>query len=308
MKKVIDISKFQDTIYWKEVTNIDGVVIRLGYRGYHKGNVVEDPKFLTHLTGCRSVNLPYSIYFFPCSVNTNEANEEADFIIKKIKEYNLNLSFPVFLDSEVAEAAGKGRSDKLSKELRTHLLKVICDRLEAEGIKAGVYASTSWLNNNLNMSILDKYTVWVAQYASKCTYKGVYSLWQYTSKGRVSGIKGNVDVSKVVGDLPCMVGNNENSTSDPVEDVKPYYIKGKVYRTGVNLHVRHTPNGIKKKPYDVTVNAKVNGYTDHYGNFVLNAGTRVTCLDVVHDGNSIWLLIPSGYICAVTSGGSVYIS
>ena len=95
---------------------------------------------------------------------------------------------------------------------------------------------------------------------------------------------------------------------DPDQDVKPYYIKGKTYLTGVNLHVRHTPNGIKKKPYEVTVNAKVNGYCDHYGNFVLNAGTRVTCLDVVNEGNSIWLKIPSGYICAVTSGGSVYIS
>ena len=95
--------------------------------------------------------------------------------------------------------------------------------------------------------------------------------------------------------------------SDPA-DVKPFYKKGSVYLTGVNLHVRHKPNGIKKKPYEVTVNAKVNGYCDHYGNFVLNAGTRVTCLDVVHDGDSIWLLIPSGYVCAVTSGGSVYIS
>ena len=95
--------------------------------------------------------------------------------------------------------------------------------------------------------------------------------------------------------------------SDPVDDVKPYYIKGKTYKTDVNLHIRHTPNGIKKKPYELTVNAKINSYIDHYGNAVLCAGTRVTCLDVVHDGKSIWLLIPSGYICAVTASGSVYV-
>ena len=92
---------------------------------------------------------------------------------------------------------------------------------------------------------------------------------------------------------------------DPGENLS--YIKGKVYKTKVNLYIRKTPGGTKKKPYELTVSGKINSYCDPYGNAVLRAGTRVTCLDVVHDGSSTWLLIPSGYICAVTSSGKVYV-
>ena len=96
-------------------------------------------------------------------------------------------------------------------------------------------------------------------------------------------------------------------SEDPADDVKPYYIKGKVYTTKVNLYIRKTPGGVKKKPYELTVSGKMHSYCDPYGDAVLRAGTRVTCLDTVHDGKSVWILIPSGYICAVTSAGTVYI-
>ena len=311
MQKIVDVSKFQTAIDWFKVSNskIDGVIIRLGYRGYHKGNIVQDPMFEKHLKGCIENNIPYSIYFFPCSITNTEAIEEAEYIIEKIKQYNLSLSFPVFLDSEVAEAAGKGRADKLSKELRTRFLYIICDNLEKAGIRSGVYGSTSWLNSRLDMSILSKYTTWVAQYAVKCTYKGIYSLWQYSSKGRVSGITGNVDVSKVVGILPDMsIPVTETPAPVPEDPVtKPSYIMGRVYTLQANLYIRKVPNGIKKKMYELTVNAKLNSYSDQKGDAVLRAGTRVSCIDVVRDGNSIWLLIPSGYICAVSSGGNVFI-
>ena len=93
----------------------------------------------------------------------------------------------------------------------------------------------------------------------------------------------------------------------PIDPEPSVYKKGKVYTLEANLYIRKAPNGIKKKPYELTVNAKINSYQDPYGNAILRAGTHVTCLDVVKDGNSIWLLIPSGYVCAVTSSGKVYI-
>lgn len=85
------------------------------------------------------------------------------------------------------------------------------------------------------------------------------------------------------------------------------YIIGKVYTTDSDLNIRHAPMGVKKKMYEITVNAKIHSFTDSQGNAILKKGTRVTCLDVVHDGKSIWLLIPSGYICAVSSSGRKYI-
>lgn len=93
----------------------------------------------------------------------------------------------------------------------------------------------------------------------------------------------------------------------PQDPVKASYIKGKVYKTRTGLYIRKTPVGEKKKPYELTVNAKVNSHSDPYGNAVLNAGVRVTCLDIAHEGSSTWILIPSGWICAVNSSGKVYV-
>lgn len=85
------------------------------------------------------------------------------------------------------------------------------------------------------------------------------------------------------------------------------FVKGVTYTTDSDLYIRKAPMGEKKKMYEITVNAKINSFSDRQGNAILRKGTRVTCLDVAHDGKSIWLLIPSGYICAVSSSGKRYV-
>ena len=85
------------------------------------------------------------------------------------------------------------------------------------------------------------------------------------------------------------------------------FVKGIVYKTDSDLYIRHTPMGVKKKMYEITVNAKINSFSDSQGNAILRKGTRVTCLDVAYDGKSVWLLIPSGYICAISSTGKRYV-
>ena len=97
-----------------------------------------------------------------------------------------------------------------------------------------------------------------------------------------------------------------DSDAPIVQPVKESYVKGKVYTTTVNLYIRTSPAGTKRKMYEITPNAKVNSYMDQYGDAVLKAGTRVTCMDVVKDGSNIWIRIPSGYICA-NYHGKIYV-
>ena len=68
--------------------------------------------------------------------------------------------------------------------------------MQNSGYKAGIYANKSWMTNKIDMSQLGGYSIWVAQYYKECTYGGSYNMWQYTDKGSVDGIKGNVDLSK----------------------------------------------------------------------------------------------------------------
>ena len=196
-KPIIDLSHHNTVSNWNNVAeNVNGVILRLGYRSYGSGQIMTDKKFHEFLTQVKSRKIPYGIYFFPTSVNEQEALEEAEFILKSVQ--GLNLSFPIYLDSEIADVKTKnGRSDKLDKVTRTKLLKIILDKLKSRGYDCGVYASTSWLNNQLNMSQLSNYKTWVAQYNTTCTYGGKYNMWQYSSKAQISGISGNCDVSKI---------------------------------------------------------------------------------------------------------------
>lgn len=192
---IIDISTHNGTIDWTKTRgNIEAAVIRLGYRGYSKGTLAYDMRYKENRMACEQMCIPFSLYFFPCSVTEEEAKEEADFIIKEC--VGMNFVLPVFLDSEIAETKfGSGRADNLNREDRTRFLKIICDRLQAAGIPAGIYASKSWFTYQLDLSQLP-YSIWVAQWGDKLTFSGDYVLWQYTSGGSIPGISGDVDLSR----------------------------------------------------------------------------------------------------------------
>lgn len=203
MSKIIDISSHNTIEDFKKVAkDVDGCIIRMGYRGYGKaGNLVTDTSFEYNLNQCIVNNIPFGIYFFPTSVTTDEALEEAEFIIERVKTIYGKMSLPIFLDSEIAETKNKsGRSDKLTPHIRTSLLNTIIERLHRDGYIVGVYASRAWFNSNLIDSELGDCPHWVAEWSTKLTYSGKCSIWQYTSKGSINGIKGNVDISQITDD------------------------------------------------------------------------------------------------------------
>ncbi len=188
----IDVSKHNGNIDWNAVKNsgVSYVIIRCGYRGYSTGVLVEDPKFKSNIKGAKAAGLKVGAYFFSQAVNEVEAVEEASMAIDLVKGYGLN--YPLFLD---VEGSG-GRADGISRETRTAVCKTFCQTVQNSGISAGVYANKTWFTEKINTSSLTGYKLWLAQYASAPTYTATrYDLWQYSSKGKVSGISGNVDMN-----------------------------------------------------------------------------------------------------------------
>ena len=167
-------------------------MIRCGYRGYGSGVLVEDPKFASHIQGAKAAGLRVGVYFFSQAINEAEAVEEASMAVALANRYGINM--PIAIDSEYA-AGGRGRADGLSKADRTKVTKAFCNTVQSAGHSAMIYASKSWLGSHLDMSQLSGYKVWVAHYADKCGYTGTYHIWQNTSKGKVDGISGYVDMN-----------------------------------------------------------------------------------------------------------------
>ncbi len=188
----IDVSKWNGNIDWNSVKSSGAsyAIIRCGYRGSSTGALITDPKFAANISGANAAGLKVGVYFFTQAVNEKEAVEEASMVLDLVKKYK--ISYPIFLD---VESSG-GRADGIDKGTRTAVCKAFCATIQNSGYTAGVYANKTWLNSKIDAGALGSYKIWLAQYAAAPSYNGRYNLWQYSSKGSVPGIKGNVDMNQ----------------------------------------------------------------------------------------------------------------
>lgn len=188
----IDVSKWNGNIDWNAVKNsgVSYVIIRCGYRGSTTGALIEDPKFKSNIQGAQNAGLKVGVYFFTQAVNEVEAVEEASMALSLIRGYN--ITYPVFLDVE----ASHGRGDTIDAATRTKVCRAFCQTIQNSGYKAGIYANKTWFTSYMDAPSLTGYKIWLAQYAATPTYtKTRYDMWQYSSKGSVAGIGGNVDMN-----------------------------------------------------------------------------------------------------------------
>ena len=188
----IDVSKWNGNIDWNSVkaSGASYAIIRCGYRGSSTGALITDPKFAANISGANAAGLKVGVYFFTQAVNEKEAVEEASMVLDLVKKYK--ISYPIFLD---VESSG-GRADGIDKATRTAVCKAFCATIQNSGYTAGVYANKTWFTSKIDTGALGSYKIWLAQYAAAPSYSGRYNLWQYSSKGSVPGIKGNVDMNQ----------------------------------------------------------------------------------------------------------------
>lgn len=246
-KKIVDISMYQTNInYAKLAKAVDGVIIRVGYRGYgSSGTLCKDSMFDTHIKNVVKYKIPYGFYFFSQAKNAKEGKEEADYCYSLIKSYK-PIS-PVYFDSELSGAPNNtGRADKISKTARTEAAVAFCKEIKAKGLTGGIYASESWFKTNLTWNNIKGYSIWCAKYGSnngKAQTKPIlsnYDGWQFTSRYSVDGINGKVDMSYFYRKF----GSNE-----PRKEKKTTY---KVYYVNIKegLNYRKSPNGTLKGTYE----------------------------------------------------------
>ena len=222
--KGIDVSKYQGDINFNKVKNdgIEFVIIRIGYGMYESQ---KDPKFERNYEGFRDVGIPIGVYLYSYAKNVNEAKKEALVTLKWLNNRKLNL--PVYYDIEDKSQINLG------KNVLTNMCEAFCDTIEKSGYSSGIYTNKYFFTTYLDYKKLEeKYTIWVAQYNDTNTYRGKYDMWQYTSSGKVAGIKGNVDMDILYryifdnkddlgdrGELPDLSGYNGNSIVDGLKSI-----------------------------------------------------------------------------------------
>lgn len=193
-KTGIDVSSFQREIEWDKVKadGIDFAMIRCGYRGAVQGNLLEDTAFKENITNALANDIEVGVYFYSTAINEIELEEEINFVLKTIKDYN--ITFPVVYDMELYSSHEGGRVATLSKEDKTKFANLFCKAMKDAGYKPMVYGNKNWLEQQIDLEQIS-YDLWYAAYIEKPDLNHHFSMWQYTNNGHVDGITTNVDLN-----------------------------------------------------------------------------------------------------------------
>lgn len=235
----IDVSKWQGKIDWEKVkqSGIEFAFIRIGYRG-ENGIIYKDDNADYNIQQAQKAGVLVGVYFFSTAVSEAEALEEAKWTSQAIEGYS--ISYPVVYDCEGFSRV-TSRMHSLTKEERTNNALAFLKEVKSVGYDAMFYGALNELKNSADWDIAKiekKYKVWVAQYPSVTypekiapDYNRELHAWQYTNKGNVNGISGNVDM--VVCYFKTKLAKPKNKNATPPTAKAPLTDEEKLY-TAVN--------------------------------------------------------------------------
>lgn len=186
----VDASKFQGSIDFKKLKEqgVEFAMLRCGFRSYGNGILNTDSSFDTFAKDAIKNDIKIGAYFFSSAVTTDEAIEEADYVLDIIKPYK--VTYPVVIDFE--EISGDSyRQENLSEQELTDIIIAFCDRIEKAGYKPMIYSNLKGFVGRLDLTRLEKYEKWFAYYSDIPYFPYEYSIWQYSDSAKLDGVSGN---------------------------------------------------------------------------------------------------------------------
>ncbi len=225
--KIIDVSSYQGNIDWTSIKNtgVKGAILKIIMK-----TLLPDSKFENNWSGCKSAGIPIiGVYNYSYATTVEKAKTDAKAVIKVLN----GRKTKVWLDVE----------DTCQKNLGQTLIDIINaykEIIETAGLEFGVYTGLSFYNSYIKPYANQiKCNFWIARYPSSAqmnvtanpssNYKPVicHTLegWQYSSKGIVSGISGNVDMNIWYDEV---VSNETEHATLPINKTKITYISHRI--------------------------------------------------------------------------------
>lgn len=201
--RYIDVSRWQGKIKmegWAQVkaAGYKGVMLRAV--GSRNGVPYIDPTFEDNYTNAKAAGLDVGVYYYTNA--TSEAMADAELALVRQAVYGKELTLPVAVDVE------DNKFVSLDKQDLTDLTAYALHEVEQMGFYAQLYTYTSFAKARLFVggAALHPYDVWLADYTGKTPKVGFkYNAHQHTSKGRVPGISGNVDLNVTTLNYPRII-------------------------------------------------------------------------------------------------------
>lgn len=195
MKKIADISKWQGKVDWEAAAKeLEFVVLRASC-----GQDILDSRYLENVSGCVQNKIPFGAYHYVKAGNAEDAQKEARFFLACVQKATVS---PVFY---IADIEYEAQTESTTEDVCVAFLK----ELRAQGCKKiGMYINRKykWAGKAIEMCDV----MWIPHWGKdngnvpEDRYKPEYphDLWQYTSKGTLPGVKGDVDLNQITGTKP----------------------------------------------------------------------------------------------------------
>ncbi len=193
----IDVSRWQENIDWAKVkaSGIDYVMIRAGFRSTAKaGDLNVDSYAEKHYKGAKAAGLKVGFYFYSQAKTVAEAKEEAKFLLNIVKNWNVDL--PLAIDWEYSKSTDRAYS--ASRRRVTDCVKAFCDTIRAAGYDPMIYCARYIVEEKLYIEELGGYPLWYSDFQKNYLRSEFrVDMWQYSSKGKIDGISGYVDLNVI---------------------------------------------------------------------------------------------------------------
>lgn len=194
--KIIDVSEWQGVIDWNAVVSDD---VTLSIIRIQDGSSHQDLKYMENLQKCISAGGKYAVYAYFRGTSTADAQQEAKDFYERTQRVVAGKQQPVFYAIDVESTEMGGNVSQMRAGIEAFM-----SQLNALGVPDNriVLYIANHLYDSFNLNTARAGAIWIPSYgqndgsivnSTKPTHP--YDLWQYTSKGRVSGITGNVDMN-----------------------------------------------------------------------------------------------------------------
>ncbi|MDU7337375.1 MAG: glycoside hydrolase family 25 protein [Clostridium sp.] len=184
-----------------------------------EGYTLADKRMSENLTNAAVAGLHTGVYHWTHAVSTEEAAREATHFLNLVR--GCKMEYPVALDVEQDTIL------RLPRDSLTDVVMAWCRQVANAGYYVAIYANLNVLRNHLDWSRIKEFDLWLAQYNTQMSSEFPASIWQYTDKGRVPGVKngtGDVDLNLSFKDYPEIIrkgGFNNYPAPPPIEEDTP---------------------------------------------------------------------------------------
>lgn len=221
-KNGIDVSDNQGIINWT-AAKADGVEFAIIRSTRGSGKL--DYQFHNNVRGCQENDIPFDVYKYVYAITPAAAKEEIRKVCELLKENDIFCTIWYDIEDKTVRALGK--------DAITELVKAAEVVVSEYGFPFGIYCNKDWYNNVIDSSAFDN-VFWIARYpnSNRVTFEDAPGAgkkpmtitqelfgWQWSSKGNVAGINGNVDLDVIYMDL---VEERADGTEENVPVENPY--------------------------------------------------------------------------------------